>query len=184
MLFILHLLASTFLCFGLSPYSEIRISFKRLQDLLHLWRSFSFPFCTSDHPVGKCPTDVCVRIIQLLLRVQVDNGCDIDLQMLLKETACHTISPRGFEECPERSLGERVSPHHHPLMLLTCCTGETVKSDVSSLQAVVANCSVLITVKHNNASVTKYNCMTRQGQLVFCFLTPVYKDAFAIQAFV
>lgn len=104
--------------------------------------------------------------------------------MLLKETACHTISPRGFEECPERSQGERVSPHHHALMLPTCCSGGTVKTNVSSLQAVVANCSVLITVKDNNATVTKYNCVTRQGQLVFCFLTPVYRDAFAIQAFV
>ncbi|TNM87672.1 hypothetical protein fugu_005893 [Takifugu bimaculatus] len=65
----------------------------------------------------------------------VDNGCDIELQLLLKETACHTISPRDFEECPERSLGER---------------------------AVVANCSVLITVKDNDAKVTKYDCETRQ----------------------
>lgn len=56
---------------------------------------------------------MCVRIIQLLLHVQVDNGCDINLQLLLKETACHNISPKDFEECPERSMGERVSPHHH-----------------------------------------------------------------------
>ncbi|XP_056895442.1 LOW QUALITY PROTEIN: alpha-2-HS-glycoprotein 1 [Takifugu flavidus] len=65
----------------------------------------------------------------------VDHGCDIELQLLLKETACHTISPRDFEECPERSLGER---------------------------AVVANCSVLITVKDNDAKVSKYDCETRQ----------------------
>lgn len=34
------------------------------------------------------------------------------------------------------------------------------------MQPVVANCSVLMLARDNYATVTKYNCDTRQGQLM------------------
>ncbi|XP_039904429.1 alpha-2-HS-glycoprotein 1 isoform X2 [Simochromis diagramma] len=66
---------------------------------------------------------------------QVDGGCNVKLQLDLRETKCHTINPKPFEDCEIRGMGAR---------------------------AVKANCTVLMTIKDGDASVTKYECDTRQ----------------------
>uniref|UniRef100_A0A3Q2V5D2 Histidine-rich glycoprotein-like n=1 Tax=Haplochromis burtoni TaxID=8153 RepID=A0A3Q2V5D2_HAPBU len=66
---------------------------------------------------------------------QVDGGCNVKLQLDLRETKCHTINPKPFKDCEIRGMGER---------------------------AVKANCTVLMTIKDGDASITKYECDTRQ----------------------
>ncbi|XP_030582926.1 alpha-2-HS-glycoprotein 1 isoform X2 [Archocentrus centrarchus] len=66
---------------------------------------------------------------------QVDGGCNVELKLELRETRCHTINPKPFEDCEIREEHER---------------------------AVMANCTVLMTVKDGDAKVTKYQCVTKQ----------------------
>ncbi|TMS19865.1 Alpha-2-HS-glycoprotein [Larimichthys crocea] len=66
---------------------------------------------------------------------KVDDGCNIELQLDLLETKCHTVNPKPFEDCELWSESDR---------------------------AVIANCTVMISVKNSDAKVTKYNCDTRQ----------------------
>ncbi|TKS74205.1 Alpha-2-HS-glycoprotein Asialofetuin [Collichthys lucidus] len=66
---------------------------------------------------------------------KVDDGCNIELQLDLLETKCHTVNPKPFEDCDLRSMSDR---------------------------AVIANCTVMISVKNSDAKVTEYNCDTRQ----------------------
>lgn len=61
-----------------------------------------------------CNRSLYSRITQLVVGVQVDQGCDVTVQLYLKETRCHVIDPTDFEECPERGLGERVSSQRRP----------------------------------------------------------------------
>ncbi|KAM9357984.1 alpha-2-HS-glycoprotein 1 [Symphorus nematophorus] len=62
---------------------------------------------------------------------KVDDGCNIELQLDLSETKCHTINPKHFEDCKIRDEPPGV---------------------------VVANCTVTMTVKNSDAKVTKYDC--------------------------
>ncbi|XP_039456597.1 histidine-rich glycoprotein-like isoform X1 [Oreochromis aureus] len=66
---------------------------------------------------------------------QVDGGCNVKLQLDLRETKCHTTNPKPFEDCEIRE--------------------ETAR-------AVKANCTVLMTIKDGDATITKYECDTRQ----------------------
>ncbi|XP_063316477.1 antihemorrhagic factor cHLP-B-like [Pelmatolapia mariae] len=66
---------------------------------------------------------------------QVDGGCNVKLQLDLRETKCHTTNPKPFEECEIRGEAQR---------------------------AVKANCTVLMTIKDGDANITKYECDTRQ----------------------
>ncbi|CAI5636801.1 unnamed protein product [Oreochromis niloticus] len=66
---------------------------------------------------------------------QVDGGCNVKLQLDLRETKCHTTNPKPFEDCELREETER---------------------------AVKANCTVLMTIKDGDATITKYECDTRQ----------------------
>ncbi|CAK6977972.1 alpha-2-HS-glycoprotein 1 isoform X2, partial [Scomber scombrus] len=67
--------------------------------------------------------------------VTVNGGCDVELHLKLLETKCHVVNPRHFEDCEIREEHER---------------------------AVMADCTVKITVKMGHAKVTKYECETRQ----------------------
>ncbi|XP_053177747.1 alpha-2-HS-glycoprotein 1 isoform X2 [Scomber japonicus] len=69
--------------------------------------------------------------------VTVDGDCDVELQLKLQETKCHVVNPKPFEDCEIREEHER---------------------------AVMANCTVMITVKSGDAKVTKYECDTRQAK--------------------
>ncbi|XP_062279650.1 alpha-2-HS-glycoprotein 1 [Scomber scombrus] len=75
--------------------------------------------------------------IQDIKVVTVDGGCDVELQLKLLETKCHVVTPKHFEDCEIREEYER---------------------------AVMANCTVMITVKSDDAKVTKYECDTRQAK--------------------
>ncbi|KAF1386061.1 hypothetical protein PFLUV_G00114250 [Perca fluviatilis] len=66
---------------------------------------------------------------------KVDDGCNLELQLNLQETVCHVVNPKHFEDCQIRGEAER---------------------------AVTANCTVKMSVKNNDANVTKYECDTRQ----------------------
>lgn len=44
-----------------------------------------------------------------LCSFQVDGGCNVKLQLDLRETKCHTINPKPFEDCEIRGMGERVN---------------------------------------------------------------------------
>ncbi|XP_033937376.1 alpha-2-HS-glycoprotein 1 [Pseudochaenichthys georgianus] len=66
---------------------------------------------------------------------KVDDGCEIELQLDLMETTCHNINPKHFEDCMIRGESQR---------------------------AVMANCSVRITVTNGDAKVRNYHCDTRQ----------------------
>ncbi|XP_025755184.1 alpha-2-HS-glycoprotein isoform X2 [Oreochromis niloticus] len=66
---------------------------------------------------------------------QVDGGCNVKLQLDLRETKCHTTNPKPFEDCELRRETQR---------------------------AVKANCTVLMTIKDGDATITKYECDTRQ----------------------
>eukprot|EP00064_Thunnus_orientalis_P019988 superscaffoldBa00005269_g20119 len=70
--------------------------------------------------------------------VKVDGGCDVELQLDLLETKCHVVNPQHFEDCEIREETER---------------------------AVMANCTIMMTVKNDDAKVTKYECDTRQGKM-------------------
>ncbi|KAG8003224.1 Alpha-2-HS-glycoprotein [Nibea albiflora] len=70
---------------------------------------------------------------------KLDEGCNIELQLDLLETVCHTVNPKPFEDCELRSTHER---------------------------AVKANCTVMISVENSDAKVTEYDCDTRQADLV------------------
>uniref|UniRef100_A0A8D3DM28 Histidine-rich glycoprotein-like n=1 Tax=Scophthalmus maximus TaxID=52904 RepID=A0A8D3DM28_SCOMX len=77
---------------------------------------------------------------------KVDDGCTIELQLNLLETVCHTVHPKHFEDCALRD---------------------------ESQSAVMANCTVSMTVKSGNANVTKYDCDTRkvkthEEMMMFC----------------
>uniref|UniRef100_A0A668TGV7 Cystatin domain-containing protein n=1 Tax=Oreochromis aureus TaxID=47969 RepID=A0A668TGV7_OREAU len=65
---------------------------------------------------------------------QVDGGCNVKLQLDLRETKCHTTNPKPFEDCEIREETARVN----------------------------ANCTVLMTIKDGDATITKYECDTRQ----------------------
>ncbi|KAJ4933623.1 hypothetical protein JOQ06_030447 [Pogonophryne albipinna] len=65
----------------------------------------------------------------------VDDGCEIELQLDLMETTCHNINPKHFEDCMIRRETER---------------------------AVMANCSVRMSVRIGDARVRNYHCDTRQ----------------------
>ncbi|XP_039666136.1 antihemorrhagic factor cHLP-B-like [Perca fluviatilis] len=67
---------------------------------------------------------------------KADDGCNLELQLNLQETVCHVVNPKHFEDCQIRGEAER---------------------------AVTANCTVKMSVKNNDANVTKYECDTRQG---------------------
>uniref|UniRef100_A0A3Q0SYF4 Cystatin domain-containing protein n=1 Tax=Amphilophus citrinellus TaxID=61819 RepID=A0A3Q0SYF4_AMPCI len=77
---------------------------------------------------------------------KVDGGCNVELQLELRETKCHTINPKPFEDCEIREEHER---------------------------AVMANCTVLMTVKDGDANITKYQCDTKQGRLSLCPDCPI-----------
>ncbi|XP_045906042.1 alpha-2-HS-glycoprotein 1 [Micropterus dolomieu] len=64
-----------------------------------------------------------------------DNGCNVELLLDLLETKCHVVNPQHFEDCELRRVDERE---------------------------VMANCTVMMTVKNSDAKVTKYDCDTRQ----------------------
>uniref|UniRef100_A0A669D6K9 Cystatin domain-containing protein n=1 Tax=Oreochromis niloticus TaxID=8128 RepID=A0A669D6K9_ORENI len=66
---------------------------------------------------------------------RVDGGCNVKLQLDLRETKCHTTNPKPFEDCELRRETQR---------------------------AVKANCTVLMTIKDGDATITKYECDTRQ----------------------
>ncbi|WP_163938813.1 cystatin domain-containing protein, partial [Paraferrimonas sp. SM1919] len=66
---------------------------------------------------------------------KVDGGCNIEQELDLLETKCHTVNPKHFEECEIRGQAE---------------------------QMVMANCTVMMTVENSAAEVTKYKCDTRQ----------------------
>ncbi|XP_035862738.1 alpha-2-HS-glycoprotein-like [Sander lucioperca] len=65
----------------------------------------------------------------------VDGGCNLELQLNLLETVCHVINPKHFEDCEIREEAER---------------------------AVMANCTIKMSVRNTDANVTKYECDTRQ----------------------
>ncbi|KAK1897068.1 Alpha-2-HS-glycoprotein [Dissostichus eleginoides] len=67
---------------------------------------------------------------------KVDDGCEIELQLDLLETTCHNINPTHFEDCMIRFETDR---------------------------AVMANCSVRMSVRNGDARVRNYHCDTRQG---------------------
>ncbi|XP_039667101.1 antihemorrhagic factor cHLP-B-like [Perca fluviatilis] len=66
---------------------------------------------------------------------KTDDGCNLELQLNLLETVCHVVNPKHFEDCQIRGEAGR---------------------------AVMANCTVKMSVKNNDANVTKYECDTRQ----------------------
>ncbi|XP_069574567.1 alpha-2-HS-glycoprotein 1 [Brachyistius frenatus] len=66
---------------------------------------------------------------------QVDDGCNVDLQLDLLETKCSVLDPKHFEDCETRSQTD---------------------------QAVLANCTLMMTVKAGDAKVTKYECDVRK----------------------
>lgn len=66
---------------------------------------------------------------------KVDDGCNIELQLDLLQTKCHTVNPKHFEDC------------------------DTPDED---FKAVMASCTVTMTVKDTDAKVTKYDCDTRK----------------------
>ncbi|XP_031167667.1 antihemorrhagic factor BJ46a-like isoform X5 [Sander lucioperca] len=65
----------------------------------------------------------------------VDGGCNLELQLNLLETVCHVINPKHFEDCEIRR---------------------------ESARAVMANCTIKMSVRNTDANVTKYECDTRQ----------------------
>ncbi|XP_044218003.1 alpha-2-HS-glycoprotein 1 [Thunnus albacares] len=75
--------------------------------------------------------------IQGIKVVKVDGGCDVELQLDLLETKCHVVNPRHFEDCEIREETE---------------------------WEVMANCTIMMTVKNDDAKVTKYECDTRQAK--------------------
>ncbi|KAK1883716.1 Alpha-2-HS-glycoprotein [Dissostichus eleginoides] len=66
---------------------------------------------------------------------KVDDGCEIELQLELMETKCHNINPMHFEDC------------------MIC---------KATYRAVMANCSVRMSVRNGDARVRNYHCDTRK----------------------
>ncbi|KAL3067758.1 hypothetical protein OYC64_022180 [Pagothenia borchgrevinki] len=66
---------------------------------------------------------------------KVHGGCEIELQLDLMETTCHTINPTHFEDCMIRNDYE---------------------------QMVMANCFVRMSVRNGDARVRNYHCDTRK----------------------
>ncbi|KAG7514035.1 alpha-2-HS-glycoprotein glycoprotein-like [Solea senegalensis] len=66
---------------------------------------------------------------------KVDDGCNIELELDLNETKCATVNPKHFEDCETRSESSR---------------------------AVVANCTIMMSVNATGTAVNKYKCDTRQ----------------------
>ncbi|XP_040895988.1 alpha-2-HS-glycoprotein 1 [Toxotes jaculatrix] len=66
---------------------------------------------------------------------KVGEGCNIELQLNLQETVCHVVNPKHFEDCELRRETD---------------------------QAVMANCTVTMTVENGEAKITKYRCDTRK----------------------
>ncbi|XP_049445028.1 alpha-2-HS-glycoprotein 1 [Epinephelus fuscoguttatus] len=66
---------------------------------------------------------------------KVDGGCDIELNLNLGETVCHTVNPQHFEDCEYRD---------------------------QTAGAVGAHCNVSMTVRNGDAKVTKYACDTHR----------------------
>ncbi|XP_026179362.1 alpha-2-HS-glycoprotein 1 [Mastacembelus armatus] len=64
-----------------------------------------------------------------------DDGCSVQMQLDLLETKCHIVNPKEYEDCELREDHAR---------------------------AVMANCTVMMTVKTGDAKVIKYNCDTQQ----------------------
>uniref|UniRef100_A0A3Q1H3W8 Alpha-2-HS-glycoprotein-like n=1 Tax=Acanthochromis polyacanthus TaxID=80966 RepID=A0A3Q1H3W8_9TELE len=68
---------------------------------------------------------------------QIDDGCNLELQLELLETKCHVVNPKHFEDCEIREDTDRI---------------------------VKANCTVGMTVKNGDAKVSKYECDTQQAK--------------------
>uniref|UniRef100_A0A8P4GCL2 Cystatin fetuin-A-type domain-containing protein n=1 Tax=Dicentrarchus labrax TaxID=13489 RepID=A0A8P4GCL2_DICLA len=99
------------------------------------WKSCSFQLHTEQTSYGNKPQKGC----NSNTGCKVDEGCNIELQLHLLETTCHTVNPKHFEDCETR-----------------------METD----QAVEANCTVMMTVTNNDAKVTKYECDTKQVKIM------------------
>ncbi|KAM7388807.1 hypothetical protein PAMP_024954 [Pampus punctatissimus] len=67
--------------------------------------------------------------------------CIAKIKLELRETKCHVVNPKHFEDCEIREDFDRVNAHH---------------------QEVMATCDVEILVDKNEAEVRKYECNTQQ----------------------